>query len=283
MAVTKLTKSELLEKISKKEESIKKIENRIKKWSNNMCKEAIDIAKSNISYSEFNTYYKNNSFREDVIRQDGNYNKGPNIIELRSAYQDLKTAQDILEKLKLKLNEVEAFENQEKISVIWDFLEDWRKKVHNYIVDEVKVYQTLKENFYDAQDKYLCEKLGDNYNTRDNYWKICSYKTTFFRLYYLDISPLCKEVYTHNGNYDDVKLNRLLDAEVKRRYQDFIKRISEKCGKIIDATNLRMGPKGTIDGVVLGTKAKVKVETIGAGGYNIQCFHYRILVNKLSK
>ena len=38
---------------------------------------------------------------------------------------------------------------------------------------------------------------------------------------------------------------------------------------------------GEINGIAEGEKGRAKVETIGAGGYNIQCYHFRVLVNKI--
>lgn len=82
-------------------------------------------------------------------------------------------------------------------------------------------------------------------------------------------------------SFDDEKLSKIIEAEKKAKYEDLCNRISAVVGEITDVSNLRISAKGNLDGIVTGTKGKAKVETIGAGGYNIQCFHYRVLVHKI--
>ena len=38
---------------------------------------------------------------------------------------------------------------------------------------------------------------------------------------------------------------------------------------------------GDINGIIVGTEGKAKIQTIGAGGYNIQCFHFRTLIHEI--
>ena len=57
-------------------------------------------------------------------------------------------------------------------------------------------------------------------------------------------------------------------------------RISIVVGVITDASGLFIGKTGGIEGLIRGTIGVARIETIGAGGYNIQCFHYRTLVHK---
>lgn len=66
--------------------------------------------------------------------------------------------------------------------------------------------------------------------------------------------------------------------EVISKRIDLYKRCSEIVGIITDASGLRTGNNGSINGFVLGEKGKAYVETIYAGGYNIQVLHYRVLV-----
>lgn len=49
-------------------------------------------------------------------------------------------------------------------------------------------------------------------------------------------------------------------------------------GKITDAKGLTIGMNGELNGLVIGDKDSATVTTILAGGYNIQCLHYRVLV-----
>ena len=82
-------------------------------------------------------------------------------------------------------------------------------------------------------------------------------------------------------SFDDERLSKIIEAEKKAKYEDLCNRISAVVGEITDVSNLRIGAKGNLDGIVTGTKGKARVETIGAGGWNIQIFHYRVLVHKI--
>lgn len=77
-------------------------------------------------------------------------------------------------------------------------------------------------------------------------------------------------------------LDSILDLEVKRKKQALIARVEKKAGKITDANYLALGNNGEINGFIIGEKAKVSVHTVFAGGYNVQCLHYRVLVKVIS-
>jgi len=40
---------------------------------------------------------------------------------------------------------------------------------------------------------------------------------------------------------------------------------------------------GDVNGLIWSDKGKAKVQTIGAGGYNIQCYHFRCLVHEVRR
>lgn len=73
-----------------------------------------------------------------------------------------------------------------------------------------------------------------------------------------------------------------LNDEVAVKYDMIVKRATQKVGKVVDAGGLHVGDNGELNGYVKGeTGKKVKITTIGAGGYNIQCFHFRVLVKEV--
>lgn len=60
---------------------------------------------------------------------------------------------------------------------------------------------------------------------------------------------------------------------------DLYNRVKDITGDIIDASDIRWGGKA-LNGWIKGKNGNARVETIGAGGYNIQRFHLRVLVHK---
>ena len=70
-----------------------------------------------------------------------------------------------------------------------------------------------------------------------------------------------------------------LERECEIQYQVFINRVEAKGGKIINVVYCRWNGKGNIDGLILCENNTVEINTIIAGGYNIQRLHYRTLIN----
>lgn len=73
-------------------------------------------------------------------------------------------------------------------------------------------------------------------------------------------------------------LQRILEVEKDNKKVRLIQTIEKKTGAITDAKSLRIAQTGEINGIIVGEKASASIQTISAGGYNIQCFHYRLLV-----
>lgn len=68
-----------------------------------------------------------------------------------------------------------------------------------------------------------------------------------------------------------------VEKEGERKKAKIIFRVEKKAGKIIDG-DLKLGLDGEINGTIRGEDKTVHVQTIIAGGYNIQCAHFRLLV-----
>lgn len=76
-------------------------------------------------------------------------------------------------------------------------------------------------------------------------------------------------------------LEKAMEEEKRAKLIDLIGRIMSTVGTITDAAALHIGPEGDINGYIVGTEGKAKIQTIGAGGYNIQCFHFRTLIHEM--
>lgn len=91
----------------------------------------------------------------------------------------------------------------------------------------------------------------------------------------------------HEGKLDSYKIRLITmsEEEIKKDVErdveydvvELMKRVTAKVGKVVNAENLHY-KHGKLNGYIEGEKVKVYVETILAGGYNIQCLHIRTLI-----
>lgn len=77
-------------------------------------------------------------------------------------------------------------------------------------------------------------------------------------------------------------LERTIDNEMRNKMLDLAQRIGEKVGRITNASGLHV-QNGEIAGIIYGENGSATIQTIGAGGYNIQRFHFRTLVHELEQ
>ena len=76
----------------------------------------------------------------------------------------------------------------------------------------------------------------------------------------------------HNEDEREAWLEKTMEEEKRAKLLDLIGRIMSTVGTITDAAALYIGPEGDINGIIVGTEGKAKIQTIGAGGYNIPVF-----------
>ena len=76
----------------------------------------------------------------------------------------------------------------------------------------------------------------------------------------------------------DNYLEPALDNMAKEKEIHFMARVQKKAGEILDMSGLSLGFDGSINGTVIGKERTVTVKTVFAGGHNVQCLHYRVMV-----
>lgn len=318
---------ELQRRIENKKVEITKIEKRIKKWTTGLRPEDIAILepfgncvygtaprgtswnnfKGTEAYQIASQNYRAYKEREgNNIPSSDDWSKGPSFSEAYSAYRDLGEARNTLNNYIIQLEKMNNFENEEKIEAIWTFLCEWKTKVHNWYLENAKLYLKLKRGYKESKAEWKKgylelepEPSKEDAKAYSNWrWQYHRAEERFEETYYRNINSLTRDItrltshyvstniscteYVYDGfEVDEDKLDKILEEEKKAKYQDLVKRVTAVVGTITDAKGLTIGRQhGEINGIVIGDRSKAKVETISAQG-EIQCFHYRVLVHEI--
>ena len=155
----------------------------------------------------------------------------------------------------------------EEIKVIRDFLENWKEDARKFYTEARNYYEEINANknelfptqYYKSPSGRECS-ISSSLQVRQHF----AYKYNKSTL-----------VMVTDKWYD---LDKEIEKEAERKYKKLISTVEKKSGKIIDARGLKIGNNLDLNGTIVGEDATVRVETISAGGYNVQCFHYRIKV-----
>ena len=208
----------------------------------------------------------------------------------RWTIKDLEAAKKAIEEYRAKLAEEQNKESSRNVPAITEFLDSWKKRMFDYYMKGIEIASAESDRIralfavdYDKackESQILRERKYGKFETvTETDWRGRKYR---------------KEVKVANGDLEQyrpyveykkaeavAKLEKDLNDEYRRKYDFIIERTCAIVGTITDATNLKVGLNGELNGFILGTDGKAKVETIGAGGYNIQCYHFRTLIHKM--
>ena len=224
--------------------------------------------------------------------------------DLKWCLRDIEEANLALENYKAQLVVETEKANSRNVTVILEFLEMWKANVREYYGESLEAYYKDKETVRNAfryaeslgwtssdykeayakakeiSEKFQIDRHGKyEYRTETNRWgKEVEVQVKVQNGKYEFLNP-----YNNESTLEEAqaKLERDLIQEANRKYDFIIERTNAIVGTITDASNLEIGEKQDLNGYIIGTKGTAKVQTIGAGGYNVQCFHFRTLINQM--
>ena len=230
--------------------------------------------------------------------------------DIESAKRKLEEAEKILNNWKEKLDEritADDYLEANAPEILKDFLENWKQHAIGYYREKrirfIEYREGLKAKERAARLEALqtlpsLEKYRELYKGREltdydlaNLWPRRDVDAFLSErgLEYRQIQKKLREagdqitlrlLEIHNEDEREAWLEKTMEEEKRAKLLDLIGRIMSTVGTITDATALRIGPEGDINGYIEGTEGKAKIQTIGAGGYNIQCFHFRTLIHE---
>lgn len=227
-----------------------------------------------------------------------------NEYDKRYCEREIEGLTDNIKNYTRMLNSELEKQNSRNVQVIIDFLNAWKNRVYNVYEVDLKQYYEEKDalkvafNNYD-KNRYASnnEDLKQIYDTMRKalYSKLNGYKETreFINRWGKKDST---EVKVRNGEWEHLKFYversnnldealKLLDKELEReknkKYDFIIERTNAIVGEITDAAALHIGGNGELNGIIIGTKGKAKVESVGCAGYNIQIFHFRVYIKEV--
>lgn len=245
------------------------------------------------------------------------------ICDVRTKLQDIKgalkkyddakrIATGWKEKLDIEINKEKVI-NETVPQVIKDFLEKWKTDAFSWYVERydlfIKFKADLREKEYTARLEAY-NTLPEYANTRERYASFLGDKapdySTLINLYPrtpveeflkerdLDYKSIRERVKNFGdgiifkmsefGDKDERLefLENALEKEKKAKLLSLVNSITAITGPITDAKHLYVSG-GELNGVILGEKGVAKIQTFSAGGYNIQCFHYRTRVDDVTE
>lgn len=225
--------------------------------------------------------------------------------DYKCCLRDLEEAHQSLENYKAKREVLLEKEASRNVPAITEFLGAWANRVASYYREGLEGLEQLYRE-YDILGKRMVD-MACNLNSSHNdtialgeqlerakqayqealhgtYEVIesqrgrkCEVKVRDGRFEY--VAPYWRPFISIDEMMKDVW--KMIERERNRKYDFIIERCHDAVGQITDATGLTVGAKGDLNGLIYGTKGVASVNTFGAGGYNIQCYHFRTTIRKV--
>jgi hypothetical protein len=161
--------------------------------------------------------------------------------DIEFCFEKIASRKEFLERMDIELTNAERSETG--FGPIVEFLEDMYQK-------DLEWHEWLKNDYKEKGYKAYIEMIHKGETTKTN----------------LDFAKMSKE-----------EAAKLFRNDVNVRYAKLVSKIESKVGNVKEFQLKRNANQG-LDGTVTGDKGSVTLQTIVAGGYNIQRAHYRTLI-----
>lgn len=302
----------LKDRIKKAEEKLIKINGTLGRHQKQLEKKAKVLTDQGIDLNNYNIMeHRQTDLYWDICDYDSKLRDVKN--NEKKVAETEKTLNNLKEQLENQLAKESEIENSIP-EVLNIFLENWKQKCFEYYIKLANEYieliskepeeyeitreelEKLKVKQYDKgfgnyRFRYVREYTDEQIETilngdypqykKDNIKReICNgYVERFRKGHFASDISVIDDIRDYH-TIDNTILNKILDDDVKVKKDMFVSRIKEVIGDIKDLQGLKI-VNGELNGIAIGTKCNAKVETISAGGWNIQCYHFRVLVNTI--
>ena len=198
--------------------------------------------------------------------------------DIRITNRDIEACRKALADYGVQLQAQIEKDGSRNVKVILDFLEAWKARVYDHYKKALPEYLEARKEWFRYDSDYVqFYNYGRRDCSKDEILRRSKEHDTRRKEFYSSWAWLTR--YMKSDELDDSAIKKDLDRDANEKYDFIIERTNAIVGRITDAANLRIGNKGDLNGFIIGDKGKAKVQTIGAGGYNIQCYHFRTLIN----
>ena len=198
--------------------------------------------------------------------------------DLKVTTSDLEIAKEVLAKYQEDLRVATEKANSRDVKVIVDFLEQWKAETKKYYLDNVEPYKEALQEYYKAENDLYEKRRGLQYRS-DEYKALRKESDKLKDKFDGQWGWIASYMDCYHKNLEEDRLDRDLKNEADRKYDFIIERTNKIVGQITDASHLYV-QNFELNGLIHGTNGTARVQTIGAGGWNIQRYHFRTLIHK---
>lgn len=203
--------------------------------------------------------------------------------DVRVTTKELERAKKALEDYKVEMQKEIEKAKSHNVPAITQFLDNWEEQSIEYFQNEYVRYTDAYKKRQEEIKAYRDWKYSDaGWSASEEERLERSHAEDKLRKKFKEDWMHVTQFYHGAGDWEET-MKKDVRAEKIRKYDDIIRRTNDAIGEIKSAERLRVGKAGDLNGFIDGTRGSVKVETIGAGGYNIQRYHFRTLINKLKE
>lgn len=211
--------------------------------------------------------------KEMLTYGPGSYGYDDRLRNIRRTEKDILEAQTKLVDYQKKLTESVEKKSRRNIPVITEFLNRWEDGMIKYFEQEIDKYVDAYKQYYHemySTGKHL--SYGEQVN------KIKTFKHQWGHI--LQFYSSRRPEYIEKEDFME-RMKVGISRSKLEKYDFIVARTMDHTGPITDASGLHIGKNGELNGIIKGPKGTVSVQTIGAGGWNIQRYHFRTLIHKI--